>query len=427
MAADTAIDIRLPLHVPGAYGDLPPGWSWSRLDALCKGVYDCPHSTPKLAPSGAYLARTQDISSGVFRPERAARVSDETYTERTARVVPHEGDLLYSREGTYFGVAAEVPPDTKICLGQRMVLIRPDEKALDFRFLRHWLNSPIMAEYINGFRDGSVAERLNLPTIRSLPVPVPPIPEQRKISDTLGAVEEKIESIRRQSTLIAEFVPTLFSSIVGVVKTFTRFDTLANCVKGASYRSADLQPSSTALVTLKSFDRNGGYKTSGLKQYTGPYKSSQLLKPGDLVVAQTDITQAAEVVGRVVRVPEQRTFEFLVASLDLLIIRPIRDIPIEFLYGVMLEEDFREHCRSRTSGTTVLHLASDAVPAYRAPQVEPRIQRHFAATVKPLLIRQDAIGHELASLSAIGNALLPALLSRRIRFAEAHDIGGTLT
>src|SRR5205085_11025506 len=106
--------------------------------------------------------------------EQAAHVSEDTYKERIARAEPRRGDLLFSREGTYFGIAAEVPSNTRICLGQRMVLIRPDAEWLDFRYLRYWLNSPIMVAHIQSSRDGTVAERLNMPTIRGLPALIPP-------------------------------------------------------------------------------------------------------------------------------------------------------------------------------------------------------------------------------------------------------------
>lgn len=141
MTIDTTTVTR-KLNIPTGYGDLPDGWSWAPLDDLCQGIYDCPHSTPKITQVGPYIARTQDISSGIFRTEKAAHVSEETYAERTRRAIPSPGDLLYSREGTYFGIAAEVPKKTQVCLGQRMVLIRPDRKRVDFRFLRYWLNSP---------------------------------------------------------------------------------------------------------------------------------------------------------------------------------------------------------------------------------------------------------------------------------------------
>ena len=211
VVGDSVTEKKLP-HLPSRFADLPAGWAWLRLDDACDGVFDCPHSTPKLLDAGPFVVRSQDIITGVFRKEQAARVSEETYKERTSRVVPQRGDLLYSREGTYFGIAAEVPERTRVCLGQRMVLIRPKSVVVDFRFLCHWLNSPMMASHIHGYRDGSVAERLNLPTIRVLPVLVPPLPEQRAIAHILGTLDDKIDLNRRMNQTLEAMARALFKS-----------------------------------------------------------------------------------------------------------------------------------------------------------------------------------------------------------------------
>ncbi len=207
-----AKDADKPLHIPTTYGPLPDGWNWSRLDDVTEGVFDCPHSTPKLTDAGPFVVRTQDIITGVFRKEQAGHVSEDTYTERIARVTPSRGDLLYSREGTYFGIAAEVPENTRVCLGQRMVLIRPRPEDVDFSYLRYWLNSPIMAGHIHGYRDGSVAERLNLPTIRALPVLLPQLKTQKAIAEVLGALDDKIELNRRMNETLEATARALFKS-----------------------------------------------------------------------------------------------------------------------------------------------------------------------------------------------------------------------
>ena len=106
----------------------------SSLESLCSGIYDCPHSTPIYTDSGVLIARSQDIRDGVFRKEQAAKVSQETFKDRTKRATPTYGDLIYSREGTYFGIAAFVPPDLDLCLGQRMVLIRPNPSLINFYY-----------------------------------------------------------------------------------------------------------------------------------------------------------------------------------------------------------------------------------------------------------------------------------------------------
>jgi type I restriction enzyme S subunit len=210
--ASSALTETKSLHVPAAYGEPPEGWTWSRLDDVSDGVFDCPHSTPKLTEIGPFVVRTQDIITGIFRADQAGRVSEETYAERVARVTPSHGDLLYSREGTYFGIAAEVPENTRVCLGQRMVLIRPDKSRLNFSFLCYWLNSPIMAAHIHGYRDGTVAERLNLPTIRGLPILVPPLATQKAIAAVLGALDSKIELNRQMNATLEEMARTLFQS-----------------------------------------------------------------------------------------------------------------------------------------------------------------------------------------------------------------------
>jgi len=93
-----------------------------------------------------------------------------------------------------------------------MVLIRPNPEIVDFRFLRHWLNSPTMSAHIQGYRDGSVAERLNLPTIRALPVAIPPHREQRAIAHILGTLDDKIELNRRMNETLETVARALFKS-----------------------------------------------------------------------------------------------------------------------------------------------------------------------------------------------------------------------
>jgi type I restriction enzyme S subunit len=161
---------------------------------------------------GPFLARSQDIRSGIFKVADAAHISEETYIERVKRAVPQYGDLLYSREGTYFGIAAEVPKSIRVCLGQRMVLIRPDSRVVNSRYLRFWLNSPVVSAHVQGFRDGSVAERLNLPTIRALPVLLPPRSKQDAIAHILGTLDDKIELNRRMNETLEGLARAIFKS-----------------------------------------------------------------------------------------------------------------------------------------------------------------------------------------------------------------------
>ncbi|MEZ7756257.1 restriction endonuclease subunit S [Microbacterium paraoxydans] len=336
------------------------------------------------------------------------------------------GDVLLAMTcqtagGEILGIPGTVPDDGQTYLhNQRLGKVEVlDPTRIDLRYFFQLARWQPFNHYLFATASGSKILHTAPGRIEDFVVNLPSLPEQRSIAATLSALDEKIESNRRASKLISELVLARFRAVV-LENDFSLvpLGKLTNAVKGRSYKSAELADSTTALVTLKSIDRNGGYKADGLKPYTGDYKPSQVVAPGEIVVAQTDLTQGAEVVGRGVRVPASAEYETLVASLDLTIVRPADGMPVEYLLGLLTSDDFREWCRSRVTGTTVLHLAKDVIPSWPAPLVSPEKQRAFADDVGVLYQRLDSLAAEASRLIALRDALLPELLSGRIRAVD---------
>ena len=168
-----------------------------------------------------------------------------------------------------------------------------------------------------------------------------------------------------------------------------RLGDVVGVVRGRSYRGDQLQQNSdVALVTLKSFARGGGYRHGGLKPYVGPYDESQVVCPGEIVVAQTDITQDADVIGKPAKVPSSSRYTTLVASLDAAIVRCTSDrvLDPDFLYYRLLADDYAQHAKSYATGTTVLHLHRDALANFE--------------TLLPPILEQQSIAHILGALDA---------------------------
>lgn len=331
------------------------------------------------------------------------------------------GDILINSTGvgTLGRTARLVSVHGLTVVDSHVTVVRANGQT-DSRWLAYVLswNEP----QIEAMAEGSTGQtELSQHRLAELQVLVPPLAEQRGIAATLGALDDKIESNKRIVDKIGLLFAAEFSSVQEGATSFVELREIVSITKGVSYRSADLVKARTSLVTLKSFDRNGGYKAVGLKPYVGPYKESQVIRTGELIVAQTDLTQGAEVVGRAVRVPRASSADVLVASLDLAIVRPLGNMPEEYLYGLLTAESFREHCRSRTSGTTVLHLAGDAIPQYRAPLVPLVDQERFAKVSHPLIERSDSLEREIECLIHLRDTLLPELLSGRIRVPEAQE------
>ena len=166
-----------------------------------------------------------------------------------------------------------------------------------------------------------------------------------------------------------------------------RLGDLVNVIQGCSYRSDQLQNNlSTALVTLKSFSRGGGYRKGGLKPYIGPYDEDQVVCPSDMIVARTDITQSGDVVGRPAIIPNNIPYLTLVASLDAAIIKhkPKNCLDPTFLYYRLLADDYAHHAKSYSTGTTVLHMRKDGINKFKfflPPLDEQRSIAHVLRTL----------------------------------------------
>lgn len=194
--------------------------------------------------------------------------------------------------------------------------------------------------------------------------------------------------------------PTLIRDVAGVVK-------------GKSYSSKDLVDNDqAALVTLKSFERGGGFRMDGFKPYVGPYKPEQVVLPGDLIVAYTDVTQAAELIGKPAVVVGVNHFKTLVASLDVGIVRPLNErVSRQFLYGLFMTDAFQSHTFAHTSGTTVLHLAKEAVPSYLFACPDEQLVGFFSEMAEAMAMEKQRLLDQNRSLATLRDTLLSKLLS----------------
>lgn len=362
-------------------------------------------------------------------------------------LAPGPGVIL-GRKGAYRGVQFSKEPFFVIDTAYYVV----PKSELDIR----WLYYAIIHHKLGEIDDGSPIPSTTRAAVYVRDLSVPRLEEQEAIASVLGALDDKIELNRRMNETLEAMARAIFKDwFVDFGPTRAKMEgrapylapdiwslfpdrlddenkpegwtniplhQVADIVKGRSYKSIELQPSRTALVTLKSFARGGGYRSEGLKPYTGPYKPDQVVSEGDLIVALTDVTQAAELIGRPAKVLADPRFDTLVASLDVAIIRPKQEslATREFLFGTMATEEFTLHTYAHTSGTTVLHLSKDAIPSFRFNIPNSRLLSAYKEIAAPLFVRIAANERESRTLAATRDFLLPKLMSGEVRVKEAQ-------
>jgi len=193
--------------------DIPASWVLASPEEITSHIVDCPHTTPKWAESGALCLRTTNFRPGYLDLGTVQFVSEETYQERILRLEPRSGDVVYSREGGILGIACVIPPGMRTCMGQRMMLFRLDYELALPTYFAAVLNSKLILTIVKRLTGGATAPHLNIRDIRTFPIPLPPMAEQRQIVaklEALSAETQRLEAIYREKiTAIADLKKSL--------------------------------------------------------------------------------------------------------------------------------------------------------------------------------------------------------------------------
>ena len=167
------------------------------LMELCESITDCHHSTPEYLDSGYLVIRNFNIKNGRLLLGDSSYTSKESFYDRIARSKPEPGDLILTREAP-MGEVCIVPEGIECCLGQRMVLIKPNKKKVDNKYLLYVLLSQYAQNQIKQSEGtGSIVSNLRIPTLKEIKIPYFNLDTQKNIGLVLSTIDSKIELNKR--------------------------------------------------------------------------------------------------------------------------------------------------------------------------------------------------------------------------------------
>ena len=163
-----------------------------QLRELCTSITDCPHSTPKWTQTGNIVIRNQNIRNGKLDLSSASFTDAEHFAARRKRAKPKAGDIIITREAP-MGEVCIVPKELECCLGQRMVLLKPDQNLCDNRYLLYALMSqPVQHQISWSEGTGTTVSNLRIPHLENLAIPCPALFKQRQIASVISCLDDKI-------------------------------------------------------------------------------------------------------------------------------------------------------------------------------------------------------------------------------------------
>ena len=138
-------------------------------------------------------------------------VSDED-RDRLAKYTLREGDIVFSRVGSVDRRALVREIEDGWLFSGRCLRVRPDGAKVNPTYLSYFFGLPAFQEHIRSIAVGATMPSLNTGILSAVPIPVPPLAEQRAIAHILGTLDDKIELNRRMNETLEAMARALFKS-----------------------------------------------------------------------------------------------------------------------------------------------------------------------------------------------------------------------
>ncbi|KEQ01146.1 Restriction endonuclease S subunit [Snodgrassella alvi SCGC AB-598-J21] len=192
-----------------------------------------------------------------------------------------------------------------------------------------------------------------------------------------------------------------------------RLQSYINFKRGISYKSNEISDiKGKEFLNLNSFSLKGEFKIEGTKYFIGKYNQESLVSSGGLVVAITDVTRNADIIGKAFIVPN--IFED-----GALISCDVVSITSERLNKFYLEQLFNStyyhsYIKYYASGTLVLHLNLNGINWFNAILPPVGLLNQFEEFCKPILKKKAVILKENKQLIELRDWLLPMLMNGQV-------------
>ena len=362
-------------------------------------------------------------------------------------LVAEDGENLRTRKTPIAFLA-----DGKFWVNNHAHILRGNGKG-DMRYIMYAFS----ALDVSGYLTGSTIPKLTRGNLERIALNLPPISEQRAIAHILGTLDDKIKLNRRMNETLEAMAQAIFKDwFVDFGPTRAKAagdppylapelwdlfpDSLDNedkpvgwardrigihveAMKGLSYKGAGLtdEANGIPLHNLNSILEGGGYKSDGLKFYSGDHKPRHIVRPGDLIVTNTEQGFGHLLIGYSALIPawtgEEGLFSHHLYKVEP---RPASPLSRVWLHFALSASWFGKAIRRYSNGTTVNMLPRDAfeIPEIIVPP--SGLVRVFDKFVGPMLRSQEHAVGESATLAITRDLLLPKLMSGEIRLADAE-------
>lgn len=418
--------------------------------AIAIGPFGSRMKADTYVASGVPVIRGNNISDTRVFVDDFVYVSEQTADElRTCNVFAN--DLVFPHRGA-IGLVGIVPQNDipRFMLSTSLMKLTCDRELAEplfvFYFFRSSLGRHALLQHASTVGTPGIGQPLT--SLRSIQVPLPPLPEQRAIAHILGALDDKIEMNRRSNETLEAMAQSLFhdwfvafgptrAKMIGQEPYLPRdlwnlfpaflneLDMPATWAKGPASELIDFNPSEplkkdtvAPYLDMSSLPTVGPWPDEPISR---PFGSGMRFRNGDTLLAR--ITPCLEN-GKTAFIQCLSEGQVAWGSTEYIVMRPKSPVPAGYGYLLARNSGFRKHVIQSMTGTSGRQRAqTESVMDYPvAIPNDHRIWAAFSRLIDPLFAGIKIRAEEITTLATLRDTLLPKLISGEIRVPDVGRI-----
>lgn len=376
------------------------GWQVEKLGDVSEVFADGDWIESKnQSSSGIRLIQTGNVGNGFFknRKNKARYISQKTFKELRCTEI-FEGDCLVSRLPDPVGRAC-ILPDT----GERMItavdctIIRFDKEKILPEFFNYYALSLDYLSLVDRETTGTTRKRISRKNLGKIPVPVPPIPEQKRIVALLDEAFDALDQVRANAERNLVNARDVFDSALQEILDNSsshweqkslgdeRLLQIIDGDRGKNYpRKKDFLDEGFCLFMNTKNVRPDGFKFEETMFIT--QEKDEALRKGKL--KRNDVVMTTRgTIGNLGVYTDEVEYEHVRINSGMLIFRPnLSVITPEFLFEVFRSEIMKAQIRKHVSGAA-------------QPQLPIKTLVNFTIPVPNTIAEQKAIVKKLKTIS----------------------------
>lgn len=390
--------------------------------------------------SGTAFIRSQNVYDNFFTRDGLAFIDDGA-AQSLKSVIVERGDVLLNITGDSVARCCLVPQSILPArVSQHVMILRPDQVALDAKYLQATLVAPKMKRHLLTLAGaGATRPALTKHHLETLLIPLPPLAEQRAIAEVLGALDDKILANESVRICVDHYLSCLFKRLASPALNnlsdegslpsdwkLEKLEEVLDVIETGSRPRGGVSAYSDGIPSLGAESVLGLARFDFSKTKYVPSEFFERMKKGVCidrdVLLYKDGGRPGEFEPHVSLLGMGFPFEEFCINEHVYRLRVAPPLTQEFLYYWLSSEPVLEEMRRRGTGVAIPGLNSTAVKNLPIGIPPAEVIEYFSVLADPMVSLALSGARESQLLARLRDVLLPVLMSGELRVRDAKPL-----